>query len=73
MLASYYCIAVDYWLFFYTNRLVIGIISYFVAGLLVMKFYKKASGTDIIPNKGFWIAAPVLIKVLAQHALCIYI
>ena len=43
--------------------MIIGLVVYFVAGLLIMKFYKKASGTDIIPNKGFWIAVPVLIKV----------
>ena len=45
------------------DSLIVGIITYFVAGVLVMKFYKKASGTDLIPNKGFWIAAPLLVKV----------
>ena len=29
-----------------------------------MKFYKKASGTDIIPNKVFWKSVPFLIKVI---------
>ena len=31
-----------------------------------MKFYKKVSGTDIIPNKQFWIKAPFLIKVYTK-------
>ncbi len=44
-------------------RCIIGLITYFVAGILIMKFYKNASGTDIIPNKQLWMSAPFLIKV----------
>lgn len=45
------------------NRLIAGVISYFVAGALIMKFHYKATGTDIVPNKKFWFALPLLLKV----------
>ena len=54
----------------YTDSFIVGLITYFVAGLLVMKFYKKASGTDIIPNKGFWITSTSLVKVRTPQANC---
>ena len=54
----YYCLCIIW------CRCIIGVITYFVAGILIMKFYKKASGTDIIPNKVFWKSAPFLIKVI---------
>ena len=57
----------------YNDRCIIGVIAYFVAGILIMKFYKKASGTDIIPNKQFWIKAPFLIKVQFPDQECIKI
>ena len=46
-----------------TCRLIIGIITYFVAGALIMKLHYKATGTDIIPNKKLWFALPIFIKV----------
>ena len=45
------------------HRLLVGIITYFVAGALIMKFHYQATGTDIIPNKGLWSQFPFLIKV----------
>ena len=34
-----------------------------------MKFVRKAQGTDVIPNKSFWVAVPssVKVKCAAQH------
>ena len=55
---AYYCLRIIW------CRCIIGVITYFVAGILIMKFYKKASGTDVIPNKVFWKSAPFLIKVI---------
>ena len=49
--------------FFYFRILPLGVISYFVAGALIMKYRYNATGTDIIPNKKFWIMLPGLIKV----------
>ena len=43
--------------------LLVGFAAYFVIGALVMKFYYKAKGSDIIPNKNFWIDFPLLIQV----------
>jgi len=37
--------------------------GYFIVGALVMKFKFQATGTDIIPNKGFWFVLPFLVKV----------
>lgn len=48
---------------YYVFRCIVAIVAYFVTGILIMKFYKKASGTDVIPNKGFWIFTLLLIKV----------
>ena len=36
---------------------------YFIAGVVFMKFVKKAEGKEVIPNVSFWAALPVLIKV----------
>ena len=61
-------------------RLIIGIITYFVAGALIMKLHYKATGTDIIPNKKLWFALPIFIKVRKSSfvismsmALCIHL
>ncbi|XP_077979005.1 cation-dependent mannose-6-phosphate receptor-like [Glandiceps talaboti] len=35
---------------------------YIVVGILYMKFVREAEGTDLIPNKMFWISLPGLIK-----------
>jgi hypothetical protein len=37
--------------------------AYLIGGMIFMKFARKASGTDIIPNKQFWLGFPGLIKV----------
>ena len=42
---------------------IVGVASYFIVGMIVMKVHYKASGTDIIPNKAFWKSLPTLIKV----------
>ena len=58
------------------HRLLVGIITYFVAGALIMKFHYQATGTDIIPNKSLWTQFPFLIKVynddneLESHFCC---
>ena len=36
---------------------------YFVVGTLFMRFGRNAQGTDMIPNKNFWVSLPQLIKV----------
>jgi len=37
-------------------------IIYWVAGILVLKFYKKNTGVDLIPNREFWSTLPGLVK-----------
>ena len=44
-------------------RLLAGTVGYFVVGAIIMKVKFNAMGSDIIPNKAFWFAVPVLIKV----------
>ena len=44
-------------------RLVILIVVYFVAGMIIMRVKYEKTGTDIIPNKGFWFSLPSLVKV----------
>jgi hypothetical protein len=34
-----------------------------VVGIVVMKYHYKATGSDVIPNKNFWTALPLLVKV----------
>lgn len=42
---------------------VIGVVlSYFVIGALIMKYCKKATGREIIPNSSFWCGLPSNIK-----------
>ena len=36
---------------------------YFVAGMIVMRVKFDKTGSDVIPNKGFWFALPFLVKV----------
>ena len=48
---------------FYFSILPLGLVSYFVIGALIMKYRYNASGTDIIPNKKFWLSLPFLINV----------
>ncbi|XP_065845837.1 cation-dependent mannose-6-phosphate receptor-like [Oscarella lobularis] len=38
------------------------VVTYFVVGILVMKFGKKAEGKEIIPNSGLWLSIPSLVK-----------
>jgi len=44
-------------------RLMVIIILYFIIGSLIMKYSYKATGSDIIPNKKFWMTLPLLVKV----------
>ena len=46
-----------------THRFFFGIIVYFVAGMIIMRVKYEKTGSDIIPNKGFWMALPSLVKV----------
>lgn len=51
----------------------LGFIIYFASGALIMKYHYKATGSDIIPNKTFWIMLPGLIKVRPSlHVICLY-
>ena len=36
---------------------------YLIAGMIFMKFVKKAEGKEVIPNSSFWFAIPGHIKV----------
>ena len=44
-------------------RAIYVVVTYFVVGALINKFYRKASGKDIIPHREFWFQLPILIKV----------
>ena len=48
---------------FILNRIIVSLVAYFIIGALLMKFQFQASGTDVVPNKTFWIQLPLLIKV----------
>lgn len=48
-------------------RVLIGIVTYFVAGALIMKFNYQSTGTDVIPNKELWVTFPFLVKVMMQY------
>lgn len=37
------------------------LLPYLVFGVLFMRFRKDASGSDMIPNKGFWVDLPGLV------------
>ena len=37
--------------------------AYLITGMVIMKVKYEKTGTDIIPNKQFWLALPFLIKV----------
>ena len=39
------------------------LIVYLVAGMIFMKFVKKAEGKEVIPNSSFWFSIPGNIKV----------
>ena len=42
------------------------VIVYFIVGAVVMKVRYQATGSDLIPNKGFWESLPLLVKVSTQ-------
>ena len=46
-------------------------ILYFSVGAVVMKYRYGASGSDIVPNKSFWVMLPFLVKVSDPHTLCV--
>ena len=57
-----------------THRILpLGIAIYIVAGVLIMKFHYNAAGTDVIPNKKFWMELPLLIKVSKKQNLLLHI
>ena len=45
----------------------VGIGVYIVMGMVIMRVKYEATGTDIIPNKAFWMSFPGLIKVTILH------
>ena len=48
-------------------RFLAAVITYFIVGVIVMKFYKGATGKELVPNYEFWSDLPFLIKVRAIH------
>ena len=36
---------------------------YFIVGAIIMRVKYDATGTDLIPNKNFWLELPRLLKV----------
>lgn len=48
---------------FFTGRFFFAVVVYFVAGMIIMRVKFNKTGTDIIPNKEFWLAVPFLVKV----------
>lgn len=44
-------------------RAVLAFVIYFVVGAIIKKVQYNATGTDIVPNKDFWVLLPVLLKV----------
>ncbi len=49
----------------HSYRLLGALIAYFVIGAVIMKVKYNAAGSDIIPHKAFWLALPLLIKVIS--------
>ena len=45
------------------TRFFVALVVYFIAGILVMKFHKGATGKELIPNYAFWSELPLLVKV----------
>lgn len=43
--------------------LALALVLYFIIGAVILKVRFQKTGSDMIPNKGFWFALPVLIKV----------
>ena len=55
--------------FSYDRILPLGLVSYFVAGALIMKYRFNATGVDVIPNRKFWTSLPFLIKVYCNKKI----
>ena len=46
-----------------TFSFIFGVGMYFIVGAIIMKVKYDATGTDLIPNKNFWLELPHLLKV----------
>jgi hypothetical protein len=46
--------------------------AYFIVGVFYMKFARKASGKELIPNADFWSRLPGDVKVLVYYKIIIY-
>ena len=46
-----------------TFSFIFGVGMYFIVGAIIMKVKYDATGTDLIPNKNFWLELPHLFKV----------
>lgn len=44
-------------------RLFVAVMVYIVGGILFLRFYRGASGVEMIPNYEFWKDFPLLVKV----------
>ena len=44
-------------------RFVVGVAGYFIVGMVLRKFIFHKEGSDIVPQKEFWMSFPFLIKV----------
>jgi len=47
----------------YLFRALFAFVTYFITGMVIMKVKYEKTGSDIIPNKQFWMSLPFLIKV----------
>lgn len=47
----------------YDCRFILAFVVYFIVGAVIMKLQRGATGSDIIPNKSFWMDLPFLVKV----------
>ena len=45
------------------KRFFCGLFAYFVAGFVFLKFVRKNTGKETIPNHTFWISLPNNVKV----------
>ena len=47
----------------------VGLVTYFIAGAVIMRVRFDATGADLIPNRSFWAALPGLIWVILLLAV----
>ena len=48
-------------------RVVLGFLTYFVVGAVILKFHYGFQGRNAIPNLEFWAELPYYVKVSYSH------